>query len=336
MLLLKRVFVFLLLLTLVLAGIAYLLPREIAVERSIVIERPPATVYTVLASMPRFNDWSPWAARDPNAEYSYSGPAIGPGSRMEWRGDDQVGQGSMTIVDSRPFERIDVSLDFGPKGVADAHFEIDAVDAGTRVTWGFRTDLGLNPVARYFGLLMDGFVGKDYDEGLASLKALVETLPEAEFAGLAISDVTVEPQTILYVRQTTATDPASISAGYANAYQQIIAFMAERRLQQAAPPIGIESEPDADTHVIDAAIPVDAELDDVPAPIQFGRTPAGLAARAVHVGDYATLSASVAGLQSYIAARGKTASGPVWFVFIDDPTRVAAESVRTEIYQRME
>ncbi len=336
MLLLKRVFLFLVFLSLVLVGIAYLLPREVAAERSIVIDRPPATVYTVLASMQRFNEWSPWAARDPSAEYSFSGPATGAGSRMQWQGNDQIGEGSQTIVDTDPFERIEVSLDFGPRGVADTHYLLQPVETGTRVTWGFRTDLGMNPVARYFGLLMDGYIGKDYETGLASLKTLVETLPEADFASLDASEVTVEAQTILYVRQTTATDPTSISAGYASAYQRIIAFMAERGLQQVAPPVGIESRADEQSYVIDAAIPIDAELADVPAPIQFGRTPAGLAARAVHVGDYAQLADSVTGLQAYIAARGKTASGPVWFVFIDDPTRVAPESVRTEIYQRME
>lgn len=334
--LLKLVFYFLLFLTLALVGIAYLLPREVASERSIVIDRPAATVYTVLASMQRFNAWSPWVERDPAAEYSFSGPAIGPGSSMQWKGNEQVGSGSQTIVDVTPFERIDISLDFGPQGVADAHYALESTDAGTRVTWGFRTDLGRNPVSRYFGLLMDGFIGKDYEKGLASLKALVETLPEADFGALDASEVIAEAQTILYVRQTTASDPASISAGYASAYQQIIGYMAEQGLQQAAPPIGIESTTAGDSHVFDAAIPIRAEPEAVPEPIQFGHTPAGLAARAVHVGDYANLQSSVAGLQAYIAARGKTASGPVWFVFIDDPTRVAAESVRTEIYQRME
>jgi effector-binding domain-containing protein len=183
---------------------------------------------------------------------------------------------------------------------------------------------------------MDGFIGKDYEEGLASLKTLVEALPEADFGALDLSEVMVDAQSILYVRQTTASDAASISAGYANAYQQIIAYMAEQGLQQAAPPIGIESRGDGDTHVVDAAIPISAEPETVPEPIQFGRTPAGLAARAVHVGDYADLQTSVTALQAYIAARGKTASGPVWFVYLDDPVRVAPESLRTEIYQRME
>lgn len=332
--LLKRVFFFLLFLIVILVGVAYLLPREVASERSIVIARPAATVYTVLASMDRFNEWSPWVKRDPAATYSYSGPAWGDGAGMSWSGNDQVGEGSMTIVASEPFQRIDISLDFGPQGVADAHYALAPVEGGTQVTWGFRTDLGLNPVGRYFGLLMDGFIGKDYEEGLSSLKALVEALPADDFGALQPAETEVQPQSILYVRQRTAPEAAAISAGYAAGYMQLLPYMAENGLTQAAPPIGIEIQAGPDEYVFDAAIPVSASDLQPPEPIAFGQTPAGAVARVTHRGDYAGLTASVAAMGAFIAARGHQASGPVWFVFVDDPTQVAADAVRTEIYQR--
>ena len=49
-----------------------------------------------------------------------------------------------------------------------------AADGGTEVTWGFETDLGMNPVGRWMGLMMDSWIGADYEAGLARLKALVE------------------------------------------------------------------------------------------------------------------------------------------------------------------
>jgi len=40
--------------------------------------------------------------------------------------------------------------------------------------WNFRTDLGMNPIARWMGLGMEGWVGGDYEKGLATLKAQIE------------------------------------------------------------------------------------------------------------------------------------------------------------------
>jgi len=42
------------------------------------------------------------------------------------------------------------------------------------VKWGFATDMGMNPIARWMGLMMDRWVGADYQKGLARLKDLVE------------------------------------------------------------------------------------------------------------------------------------------------------------------
>ncbi|MCB1635223.1 MAG: SRPBCC family protein [Xanthomonadales bacterium] len=334
--LLKRVFFILMFLLLVLIGVAYLLPREATAERSIVIDRPPATVYTVLAGLDRFNEWSPWYGRDPAATYDFSGPAWGSGASMRWQGNEQVGEGSYTIVATEAFERIDVSLDFGPQGIADTWYTLTPVGDGTRVNWGFRTDLGLNPAGRYFGLLMDRFVGNDYEQGLAKLKTLVEGLPAADFGPLQASETEVQPQAIVYVRQRTATDAPAISAGYAAGYMQLLPYMAENDLRQAAPPIGIEIQSGPDEYVFDAAIPVDAQALQPAEPIQFGHTPAGAVVRVTHVGDYAGLTGSVEALSAFLAARGHRGSGPVWFVFVDDPTQVAADAVRTEIYQRYE
>jgi len=48
------------------------------------------------------------------------------------------------------------------------------VPAGTRLTWGFVTDTGFNPMMRWMGVMLDDWVGADYEAGLARLKALAE------------------------------------------------------------------------------------------------------------------------------------------------------------------
>lgn len=154
---------------------AYALPREVHIERSLVVKAPAATVYRYIGSFRRFNDFSPWAEQDPQARYELSGPASGVGARLEWDGDPKsVGKGSQEIVAAEPGRSVRIALDFGPDGTATSLWRLDSHPEGTRVTWGFDTDLGLNPLSRWFGLALDRFVGADYERGLAKLGALVE------------------------------------------------------------------------------------------------------------------------------------------------------------------
>ena len=71
-----------------------LLPSTTHVERSVVIERSPEQVFATLDSFERFNAWSPWAEYDPQARYTFEGPAQGVGARMRWVGNQAVGSGS--------------------------------------------------------------------------------------------------------------------------------------------------------------------------------------------------------------------------------------------------
>ncbi len=94
---------------------------------------------------------------------------------MVWTSDEpKVGSGSQEIVESVPDALVVTALDFGDMGTADARFVLEPTAAGTRLTWGFVTDTGYNPVMRWMGLKLDDWVGADYEAGLARLKALAE------------------------------------------------------------------------------------------------------------------------------------------------------------------
>lgn len=172
---LKRALAIVFVAALALAAIAYLLPREIEVSRTATIAAPPDAIFPHVNSMQATEAWSPWLGRDPETKLVYSGPEEGVGNKMEWSSEHpQVGSGSQTIVESVPDERVVTALDFGPMGKADAFFDLEPAAGGTDVTWAFRTDLGMNPVSRWMGLMMDGWVGGDFETGLARLKALAE------------------------------------------------------------------------------------------------------------------------------------------------------------------
>lgn len=175
MTILKRLLAILLVLVLLLVAVAFLLPREVAFARSAVIDAPASEIFPLVNSMQETAKWSPWMGRDPEIELAYSGPTEGVGNRLAWRSENpQVGSGTQVITLSEPDSRVETDLDFGAMGTAAARFELAEEGSSTKVTWGFVTDTGFNPIARWMGLKMDDWVGADYELGLANLKALVE------------------------------------------------------------------------------------------------------------------------------------------------------------------
>ena len=152
------------------------LPEEIRVSRSIEIDAPPGQVFPLVNDMEAFNRWSPWATLDSETEYDLMGPESGVGARMSWSSDNpEVGSGSQEIIRSRAPEQVVLRLDFGPQRSAEASFDLEPVGTGTEVTWSFGYEVGYDLIGRYMGLLVEGLVGKKYEEGLDRLKRLAET-----------------------------------------------------------------------------------------------------------------------------------------------------------------
>ena len=171
----KRVVIGLVAVIVLVLVVGFALPHHVHVERSIVINAPQPQLFDVLDGFKRFNEFSPWAALDPDTQYTYSGPESGVGAKMSWIStNSKVGSGTNEIVDSTPPNFIRTRLVFGDQAPAEASFRFEPADGGTRVTWGFDCDLGANPIAHYFGLMFDKWIGGDYEKGLAKLKQVME------------------------------------------------------------------------------------------------------------------------------------------------------------------
>ncbi|MCB1735657.1 MAG: SRPBCC family protein [Gammaproteobacteria bacterium] len=160
--------------------IALALPDHARIERSIVIDASPATVFPHVNGMRAFHAWSPWSKIDPETQYRFTGPEQGVGSRMDWRSEHaQVGGGTQEIVSSRTGQYVETRLDFGAQGNGIASFTLNPDGRGTRVVWDFRTEFGWDLFGRWFGLLLDRFLGPSYEQGLNTLKQAVEQTSES-------------------------------------------------------------------------------------------------------------------------------------------------------------
>ena len=165
----------LLILLILFVVIGALLPSSRAVERSIIIDAPPAKVFPHLNSMKAFHVWSPWSAIDPETVYNFEGPETGVGSRMTWySGNQQVGQGSQEITSSINNREVVTTLTFGDKGNGTATFLLEPENTATRVRWQFGTEFGWDLFGRYVGLMLDTMIGTQYDKGLNKLKSMIE------------------------------------------------------------------------------------------------------------------------------------------------------------------
>ena len=159
---------------------ALTLPKESTVTRSIDINAPEALVFDLVSNHKSFQLWSPWSKRDPNMEITYEGPEKGVGSKITWKSDNpEVGNGTSEYIEYLPYSRAVTRLKFD-QGGGDATLSVQVIDQNqVKVIWDFYT-AHESILERYFGLMIEGMVGKDYEKGLADLKVLAESAPVIE------------------------------------------------------------------------------------------------------------------------------------------------------------
>lgn len=151
-------------------------PAEFSVTRSARFAAPAPAVFAQVNELRRWKAWSPWAKKDPQAKETYDGPAAGAGAAMSWAGNREVGEGRMTIVESRPAELVRFRLEFFKPFAAtnDAEFAFRPAGGGTEVTWTMRGRSNFIGKAMCLVFDMDKMVGGDFERGLASMRAIVE------------------------------------------------------------------------------------------------------------------------------------------------------------------
>jgi hypothetical protein len=149
------------------------------VTRSATVQADAAAVHALIDDFHEWTKWSPWEDLDPNLLRTYSGADSGVGAKYAWSGNRKAGQGNMKITSSTP-EQIGVELAFLKpfKSRSDVRFTLAPSGNGTQVTWRMTGEQ--KGVAAAFGKIvsMDKLIGKDFEKGLARLKANAEVTPQ--------------------------------------------------------------------------------------------------------------------------------------------------------------
>jgi uncharacterized protein YndB with AHSA1/START domain len=151
-------------------------PSAFRVTRSASIAAPPEAIFAQVNDLHKWEAWSPWAKLDPAAKNSYAGPVEGAGATFAWSGNNKIGEGRMTITESRPYELIRFKLDFVKpfKGTNTAEFTFKPEGNQTVVTW---TMLGQNNfISKAIQIFVncEKMVGGQFEKGFAEMKAITE------------------------------------------------------------------------------------------------------------------------------------------------------------------
>ncbi|MEQ1686097.1 MAG: SRPBCC family protein [Burkholderiaceae bacterium] len=151
-------------------------PDSFRVERSVTIKAPPEKIYPYFDDFNRWAVWSPWEKLDPAMKRTFSGAPTGKGSVYAWQGNSKVGEGRMEILESSPSSKLLIKLDFIKpfEGHNTAEYTLTSSGDSTRVTWSMYGPSTF--VTKLMGVFvsMDSMIGKDFEAGLANLKAAAE------------------------------------------------------------------------------------------------------------------------------------------------------------------
>jgi len=151
-------------------------PAHYTVERSATINAPAPVVFAQVNDFHKWQAWSPWEKIDPNMKKEFSRAAAGNGAVYSWAGNNDVGEGRMTITDSRPSDLIKIKLEFVKPFTATNATDFIFTPQGnqTNVKWTMSGEN--NFVAKAFSMFMnmDKMIGTDFEKGLGQLKTVSE------------------------------------------------------------------------------------------------------------------------------------------------------------------
>lgn len=146
------------------------------VERSVLVQATPADAFPYANDLDNWGKWNPWEEIDTNQVETFSEPRSGAGAWYSWKGNDEVGAGKMTILESVPPQKVVWDLHFVEPFESKAVVTMTFAPEGdqTKVTWGFRSEN--NFMSKAFGMFadMDTMLGADFQKGLDKLKPLAE------------------------------------------------------------------------------------------------------------------------------------------------------------------
>jgi hypothetical protein len=177
---LKKILIAVAVIIVVMVVIVALQPTEFRVARSTTISAPAPAVFAQVNDFHKWQAWNPWGKIDPAMKQTYEGAPAGIGAIYTWAGNNEVGEGRMTLTESRPSELIRIKMEFFKPfaGISTAEFTFKPEGNQTAVTWRMSGENNFMAKAMHLFMNMDKMIGGQFDKGLAQMKSIVEAAPK--------------------------------------------------------------------------------------------------------------------------------------------------------------
>ena len=173
---LKKIALAVLAIIILILGMAAMKPDTFAVKRVVTIKARPEKIAALVTDFHQWASWSPWEALDPAMKRTFSGAAAGKGAVYEWEGNKDVGKGRMEILDAATPAKTVIKLDFLQPFESHNVTEFTLVPQGemTQVSWDMTGPMPFISKIMSVFASMDSMIGKDFEKGLANMKAAAE------------------------------------------------------------------------------------------------------------------------------------------------------------------
>ena len=161
-------------------AVVALQPAEFRVARSATMSAPSPVIFAQVNELKKWEAWNPWQKIDPAMKLTFAGPPAGPGASYSWVGNNEVGEGRLTITESQPTDMVRIKLEFMKPFAATntATFTFKPEGNQTAVTWSMEGHNNYLAKALHLFMNMDRMVGGQFEKGLADMKKVAEAAPK--------------------------------------------------------------------------------------------------------------------------------------------------------------
>lgn len=241
----------------IIAGAVWLMmqPANYEVVRCRVINVAPDEVYSNVVDLKKWSKWNPWIMHEPDTPLEFGGQTDAAKGWYSWNGQ-YIGSGKMTHISMIENQSIEQALEFYKpmKSKCEVYWRFSPVGELTEVTWGMRGRMPF--LFRWMSKMMDQWVGKDYEIGLARLAVIsgdAEDAYEIEFPG------TVEAQPADYIASHYVGPINEMADAMKKGFPKVIMAAVENGMKIDGAPFTLYHDFDMKSGkvVCDIAVPVD-------------------------------------------------------------------------------
>lgn len=335
-------YLLLLLLVVLVAGAIYVAtrPNDYDVVRSKVIKAPINMVFNNINDYRNWEAWGPWMEEDTTIVVKYNEQTSGVGANYSWTSKD--GPGKMKTVSLTQNKSIEQQMQFGDYEPTDVYWTFEEVPEGTKVSWGMKSDKTAF-IFKLFATLgggMDKMLGDMEEKGLDNIEReilaeLEKNPPKPKFRIGEVSSTSVTAQKFIGYHLQSKIDHDVMTKLFTEYMPKAGMYAYKQKLVLGEyTPGAVFTKFDQEKNEADFYIGVLLKKDIAPAEgMDIVMLPEGKAIMVSKFGYYGTGDEQAhMALDKYMQANNLTQNGPIWELYVNDPTSVKPEDVQTDIY----